>query len=212
MPEKKRLSPAVDVPPSNPSAGKTSSLEKPDFSGIAAELKRARTRAGIKHSELHRLTGVSRTVLIGYESGRTKPGAREIRLICDALKITPNRLLYGKEDPFSKKEHPWADVIESDDKAAIRLTMLYKMLAHDERAAIVTIIHSLLEARHGKAKIEEVTEVFRALEEWTPELMEDMGDAIEKVVTPEKLAKIEADAKRRFAKFEKPEGKRRKGK
>src|SRR5689334_17943064 len=76
------------------------------FGGIAAEIKRARTRAGKSHSELHRETGISRTVLIGYESGRTRPGAREIRLICDALNTTPNRLLYGMEEPFAKKDHP----------------------------------------------------------------------------------------------------------
>ncbi|SRR6266446_5453486 len=38
----------------------------PDPVGIATELKLARKRAGLSHSELHRATKISRTVLIGY--------------------------------------------------------------------------------------------------------------------------------------------------
>eukprot|EP01034_Spumella_vulgaris_P031932 gene31932-39450_t len=45
--------------------------------------------------------GVSRTALIGYEKGTSRPGLREIRLLCDVLHISPNKLIYGTESPLA---------------------------------------------------------------------------------------------------------------
>lgn len=41
--------------------------------------------------------GISRTAIIGYEQGASKPGLREIKLLCDVLRVTPNWLIYGTE-------------------------------------------------------------------------------------------------------------------
>lgn len=65
---------------------------------ISFQLQRARVDAGLSIVELSRLTGISKTVLHGYERSRTKPGAREIRLLCSALHISPNRLILGNDD------------------------------------------------------------------------------------------------------------------
>jgi len=70
---------------------------------IAYEIKRAREEKELTISDLSRLTGISRTVLFGYEGGRTRPGSREIRLIAQALKVSPNRLIFGDEKPFEPK-------------------------------------------------------------------------------------------------------------
>ena len=128
-----------------------------DLGGVAAELSRARTKAGVSHSELNRRTGISRTVLIGYEKGRTKPGARELRLICDALAVTPNRLIYGMEAPFE------ADMLRDPFQALgfrgnvfdnLIVAFLFSMLTRDEQKALLVMTQSLLESRHGKADIE----------------------------------------------------------
>lgn len=44
--------------------------------------------------------GISRAVLSLYESGTNRPSPREIRLLCEALSITPNYLIYGDHAPF----------------------------------------------------------------------------------------------------------------
>lgn len=44
--------------------------------------------------------GISRAVISLYEKGKNRPSPREMRLLCEALKITPNYLIYGDEHPF----------------------------------------------------------------------------------------------------------------
>lgn len=68
-----------------------------DTDSISFQLQRARVDAGLSIVELSKQTGISKTVLHGYERGRTKPGAREIRLLCIALNVSPNRLILGGE-------------------------------------------------------------------------------------------------------------------
>lgn len=128
----------------------------PQLGDVAAELARARAKAGLSHSDLHRITGISRSVLFGYENGRTKPGAREIRLLCDALKVSPNRLIYGSDDPQFKDEFSLFYDIDSDTDraAAIKLATLMIMLSKEERLALLTLASSILEARHGKGILE----------------------------------------------------------
>src|SRR3546814_4572571 len=72
--------------------------------GIGLRIKSAREARKLSQIDMHNRTGLSRTVLINYEAGRHKPSAREIKLICDALEISPNYLIYGTEEPHKKKE------------------------------------------------------------------------------------------------------------
>lgn len=44
--------------------------------------------------------GISRAVISLYESGKNRPSPKELRLLCEALKITPNYLIYGDKHPF----------------------------------------------------------------------------------------------------------------
>src|SRR6185436_9503453 len=88
---------------------------KPLGFNIGAEIEKARNRSGLSRREVSNRTSISRTVLIGYETGRTVTGAREIRLLCDALKITPNRLLYGKDEPFKDQDQTLVALGMTDD-------------------------------------------------------------------------------------------------
>lgn len=42
--------------------------------------------------------GVSKASIVRYEAGESLPGARELRILCDALWVSPNWLLLGTED------------------------------------------------------------------------------------------------------------------
>jgi transcriptional regulator with XRE-family HTH domain len=173
-------------------------------SQIAAELLRARINAGLSHSELHRLTGISRSVLIGYEVGRTNPGEREIRRLCDVLRVTPNQLLYGTEQPFHPDESLKRLGLNTEALTFAHLLVMYNMLAGEDRRAIITLMHSILEARHGRGKMAQAAEMMKELEGFLTMAMEKIGfsqEALEKAFG-QHAAEIEAEAKKRFSRFE----------
>lgn len=173
---------------------KTIDILAEKFGDIAAELARARSNAGLSHSDLHRLTGISRSVLFGYENGRTKPGAREIRLLCDALKVTPNRLIYGADDtPFEAGTSPFPEWLEfdSEDYGTVNATVLMRMLSKEERSALFTLAYSILEARRGKQELEGA---FRAIK-IVGQVMGDAG-----VFSPNTLDELEKSVGKKISK------------
>lgn len=46
--------------------------------------------------------GISRAVISLYEAGTNRPSPREIRLLCESLRVTPNYLIYGDDNPFDE--------------------------------------------------------------------------------------------------------------
>lgn len=75
---------------------------------IGQRILEARTGLGWSQQALHTRTklhdsegiGISRAVLSLYETGVNKPGAREIRILCETLKITGSAGM--KESPLSR--------------------------------------------------------------------------------------------------------------
>lgn len=63
-----------------------------------------REAKGLKHDSLSELTklrdpqkrGIARTTLRGYEFGIYKPGIRELRILSQALGVSPNELIFGE--------------------------------------------------------------------------------------------------------------------
>lgn len=51
--------------------------------------------------------GISRAVISLYEAGTNRPSPKEIRLLCEALQVTPNFLIYGDEHPFDESSHDY---------------------------------------------------------------------------------------------------------
>lgn len=128
--------------------------KRPDI--IAIELRRAREAKGFTHTDLHRKTGISRSVLFGYETGRTKPGAKEIRLLSEALQVNPNRLLFGNDEPFkprtglrslAKLRNSHMGVIA----ATIIVPVVFATLDDDQLESLLVLLASLVEARDKDA-------------------------------------------------------------
>lgn len=57
---------------------------------------------GISMPELSRLTGISRHTIFDWQRRKTNPGADKIMVICEALQITPEELLYGRQNDDEK--------------------------------------------------------------------------------------------------------------
>ena len=79
---------------------------KPPESRMPERIRVARGQLGLSIEALSRLckeydaegNGVSPPSISRYEAGDSLPGARELRILCDALDVPPLWLLYGKLD------------------------------------------------------------------------------------------------------------------
>ncbi|PUE24624.1 hypothetical protein B9Z39_12895 [Limnohabitans sp. JirII-29] len=84
-------------------------FKNPPEEHLGERLKEMRESKHITQGELAALTlsldsegkGISRAVISLYEKGTNRPSPKEIRLLCEALKVTPNYLIYGDEQPFT---------------------------------------------------------------------------------------------------------------
>lgn len=125
---------------------------------FSSELIKARTELGLTQSQVATKSGLSASAIKAYETGRNLPGARELRELCQALEISPNKLLFGTEAPFQPRT--FANLLtdgegEDEHVARGRATFLLGMLSSDERDAILTIIQSMAISRHGQEKVKE---------------------------------------------------------
>jgi transcriptional regulator with XRE-family HTH domain len=120
--------------------------------------------------------GISRTVLVGYESGKTKPGAREIRLLAEVLRVTPNWLLYGAEKPFHATL-PSMEYLQGDDEfeKALRLSLALFLLKPHERELIGSLMLSLAGRELGDIRLSGLMMLARTLsKEWSEKIKAEM--------------------------------------
>lgn len=122
---------------------------------LASTLVNARAALGITQNELHKRTGISREAIKGYESGRNKPGARELKLLCEALQVSPNVLLFGTESPFESKGALYDLLSENGQLDWMKFSALFTLLTVKEKLSILTLIESLLLGRHSHEEIME---------------------------------------------------------
>ena len=59
----------------------------------------------ISMPELSRMTGISRHTIFDWQRRNTNPGADKIMVICEALKISPEELLVGRQMQIMKECH-----------------------------------------------------------------------------------------------------------
>lgn len=65
---------------------------------LRENLKRIRTEKGLSIRELQRMSGVSHTIIMNIESGKSKnPTIIPIMKLSRALDVTIDELVYGKE-------------------------------------------------------------------------------------------------------------------
>lgn len=126
----------------------------PGALAFGAALIKARDAKGFTQRQLADASGVSLSAIKAYESGRNLPGARELREICQAVEVSPNRMLFGVEQPFS--DRTTLDVLMQatstpldEHLLPLRLGTLAVLLAPEERDALLTLATSLAIARHG---------------------------------------------------------------
>jgi transcriptional regulator with XRE-family HTH domain len=98
--------------------------------------------------------GISRTSLVGYESGSSRPGLREIRLLCEVLQVTPNWIVFGSELPFqsSLPSLEWVRTGRSL-RDSIRVGVAIGSLKGHERDALFSLALSLAGRQLGDLRL-----------------------------------------------------------
>lgn len=123
--------------------------------GISLRIKAAREAKNFSQIDMHNKTGLSRTVLINYEAGRHKPGSREIKLICDALQISPNYLIYGNEEPHKVEDGLAGRLLNMGEEAFMPLAVLVPIISaildHEEKRTILKMVEALIKAKSHDA-------------------------------------------------------------
>lgn len=98
--------------------------------------------------------GISRTALIGYENASSRPGLREIRLLCEVLQVTPNWLIFGSDTPFqaSLPSLEWVRTGRSL-RDSIRIGVAIGSLKGHERDALFSLALSLAGRQLGDVRL-----------------------------------------------------------
>ncbi|PPK41030.1 DNA-binding XRE family transcriptional regulator [Trinickia symbiotica] len=171
---------------------------------VCVELVKARKKAGMTQQELHLKTGISRDTIKGYETGRSVPGTRELRALCEALGISANRALWGREDfqePATDAQGRVISPAAHQYAQSMKLMAMLNMVSKEEAAAVLTLLEGIIVGRHGKKEMEKA---FAVLEVIGQEMGKPLEEAIERGMTDERVAqlsaKVEAAATRRRGK------------
>lgn len=136
------------------------SYELPE-DGIGSRLRAAREAKGHSQTHLAEHTkqvdparkGIHRTVLVGYEAGHSRPGAREIRILCEALSVTPNWLIYGSDFAGGTEQAAMEGVRKNGLFAAMRLALAITVLKPHERDALQSLALSMAGRELGDRKL-----------------------------------------------------------
>lgn len=138
---------------------------------IGNRILKARNGLGLSQELLHQSTktkdldgiGISRAVLSLYERGVNKPGSREITLLCDSLKISPNWLLLGSESA-ARNLQPSLIFLQGDDiHVSSRLAVGFLSLNKIEREALGSLILSMLTKQLGDSRLSSLMHVANSL-------------------------------------------------
>lgn len=116
-------------------------LEARQLAGLTQDQVAQRT---VNADELGR--GISSAVISLYERGVNRPGPKEMRLLCEVLRVSPSYLIYGSDDPFDNLEdldrfEGWA---ADDSEFAAKLTYCFSRLHHHHKRAIMDLMLGLL--------------------------------------------------------------------
>ncbi len=160
---------------------------------IGKEIHRALAVKSMTVTKLHQETGISRTVLQGYLKGRYKPGARELRLLSQALDCSPNRLLFGRE---SIRERGYLDELVGDADTvmnAAKIAVICSVLTLEEQRAALTLLALMAEHRTGgRVKLAEALKATDQMQAVLEASGPALAGRLDRLVTPAEVAAIEA--------------------
>jgi transcriptional regulator with XRE-family HTH domain len=190
-------------PSKNLAKDKSTSKGKPRIDKLAQDIGRriyaARDGLNLPQQAIHVSTqmidadgiGVSRAALSLYERGINKPGAREITLLCEVLKVSPNWLLYGSESP-AKALQPTTIFLAGDDLAiATRLAFAMLALNQSDRDSLANLVFSILTSKLGDMGLSSLMSMANMMRNGiNKEMLEIVGKDSEHLLMPELIERF----------------------
>lgn len=133
---------------------------------IGARIAERRLSKNLTHDGLAKLTrlfdapessksGISRTTIRGYEVGMYKPGTREIRLLSQALEVSPTWLIFGNSgEDRADAPSPGASAAQEQTGLQKALIAGKLLLAIDagERELLYKLLHSMARLKLGETE------------------------------------------------------------
>jgi transcriptional regulator with XRE-family HTH domain len=167
---------------------------------MASALVKARNERGFTQAQLADLSGVSRSAIKGYETGRTMPGARELKALCATLQVSPTVLLYGSEQAFANRlsGEQGTETVEFQLQLRYQLQGMAKLLADDEVASLLKLARAIVVARLGvQAADEQMRIVAEATEVYQgpggPKAKAALDRFVEAIDAEDEIYAVEAD-------------------
>ena len=106
---------------------------------IGERLFKIMNEKNISMPELSRMTGISRHTIFDWQRRNTNPGADKIMVICEALQITPEELLVGKQD----NEKPEYDHSITTDDIEIQIMKVCHDLSEAKKKRLLAYVSML---------------------------------------------------------------------
>ncbi len=97
---------------------------------------------GISQYRLSKLTGISAKTISDWRSKKTNPGADKIMAICEALQISPETLLTGRDRDASPGGLPRMEA-EPEREAEGRLAESFRALSEDKKKRLLAYMSML---------------------------------------------------------------------
>ncbi len=146
--------------------------------------------------------GISRSALLEYERGTYRPGTRELKIICSALRVTPNMLIYGTEQPFGTISASITALNKSTSDAskmptALVFAALVQYLDDDQRQGHLRMLEDSVKARHTDEEFTSITAAIQAIAEdrtLIRELEDEVDERAEQIFTPQKVEQLQGNA------------------
>ena len=98
-------------------------------------------------------SGISRTTIRGYEVGLYKPGTRELRLLSQALEVSPTWLIFGGPEqgaPISTSIEQGQKLDQTEFQKFFVALHLLRALSPAERDILYTMLHGLAKLKLGE--------------------------------------------------------------
>lgn len=98
--------------------------------------------------------GISRTALVGYENGSSRPGLREVRLLCTVLQVSANWLVFGTETAYQATYSGLEAVRTANElRDALRAGIAISVLKGHEKDALLSLALSLAGRQLGDLRL-----------------------------------------------------------
>lgn len=171
---------------------------------LGERVRSVREKLGLTHDGLSNLTkiedqegrGISRTTIRGYEIGTYRPGARELRILSLALRVTPTWLLLGESDnPKGKNTQLEQTAASSTWRWANTAfpAFAFTQIGAEERRQISDLIETLYRFQIGELRFRQTRMLFDQLSGPISAIVQKLGGPqdIPQVLLKEFLAKAE---------------------